>query len=130
MALIEKMVSIQGWGDERLQDEQPKGMHTMIETDMLVAKMDLLIKRLDERAHEKEAMHGIVKAMELHMTCEVYGESGHSGKDCPKTHRMTPISTMGSVHKEVIMGGTINHVQHSKKVIRTSIPITIRINLS
>jgi len=56
----------------------------MIETDMLVAKMDLLIKRLDERAHEKEAMHGIVKAMELHMTCEVYGESGHSRNDCPR----------------------------------------------
>ena len=85
-ALIEKMVSNKWWGDERLQDEQQKGMHTMKETDMLAVKMDLLIKRLDERAHEKEAMHGIVKAMELHMTCEVYGETGHLGNDCPKTH--------------------------------------------
>ena len=58
----------------------------MKETDMLAAKMDLLIKRLDERAHEKEAMYGTVKAMDLHMTCTVCGESGHSGKDCPKTH--------------------------------------------
>ena len=52
---------------------------------MLAAKMDLLIKRLDERAH-KEAMYGTVMAMDLHMTCEVCGESGHSGNDCPKTH--------------------------------------------
>jgi len=28
-ALIEKMVSNQWWGDERLQDEQQKGMHTV-----------------------------------------------------------------------------------------------------
>ena len=24
--------------------------------------------------------------MDLHMTCEVYGESGHSGNNCPETH--------------------------------------------
>jgi len=41
--LIKKMVSNQCWGDERLQDEQQKGMHTVKETDMLAAKMDLLI---------------------------------------------------------------------------------------
>jgi hypothetical protein len=44
MALIEKMVSNQWWGDERLQDEQQDSMHTMEETDMLAAKLDLLIK--------------------------------------------------------------------------------------
>ena len=33
-------------------------MHTMKEADMLATKMDLLMKRLDERAHEKEAMKG------------------------------------------------------------------------
>jgi len=84
-ALIEKMVSNKWWGDERLQDEQQKGMHTMKETDMRAAKIDLLMKRLDERAHEKEAMYSTIKAMDLHITCEVYGESGHSGNDCPKT---------------------------------------------
>ena len=35
MALIVKMVSNQWWGDEKLQDEQQKGMHTVKETDML-----------------------------------------------------------------------------------------------
>ena len=58
----------------------------MKEMDMLVAKLDLLMKRLDERAAEKEAMYGTIKAMDLHMTCEVYGETGHLGNDCPKTH--------------------------------------------
>ena len=53
---------------------------------MLAAKMDLLIKRLDKHAH-KEAIYGTVKAMDLHMTCDVYGEIGHSWNDCPG---MTP----------------------------------------
>jgi hypothetical protein len=29
-------------------------MHTVKETDMLSVKMDLLMKRLEERAHEKK----------------------------------------------------------------------------
>jgi hypothetical protein len=58
----------------------------MKEADMLAVKMDLLLKRLDERAADKEAMKGTVKAMDSQMTCEVYGEVGHSGNDYPKTH--------------------------------------------
>jgi hypothetical protein len=49
MALIDKMVSNQSWGEERSNNQQ-KGMHTMKEADMLAAKMDLLFKRLDEWA--------------------------------------------------------------------------------
>ena len=64
-ALIEKMVSNQWWGGERLQDAQQKGMHTVKEADMLATKIDLLMKRLDEHAHEKEAMYGTVKAMDF-----------------------------------------------------------------
>ena len=60
-------------------------MHTVKETDMLATKLDLLMKTLDERATEKDAMHGTVKAMDLHMTCKVCGEVGHSGNDCPET---------------------------------------------
>ena len=58
----------------------------MKEADMLAAKMDLLLKRLDERATNKEAMKGTVKAMDSQMTCEVCGEVGHSGNDCPETY--------------------------------------------
>ena len=61
-------------------------MHTVKEMDMLAAKMDLLLKRLDERAAKKEAMYGTVSSMDSHMTCEVCGEVGHSGNDCPETH--------------------------------------------
>ena len=61
-------------------------MHTVKETDMLTAKLDLLMKRLDERAHEKEAMYGTIKVMDSHMTCEVCSEVGHSGNDCLETH--------------------------------------------
>ena len=35
-------------------------MHTMKEVDMLAAKMDLLLKRLDERATDKEAMKSTI----------------------------------------------------------------------
>jgi len=52
---------------------------------MLSAKIDLLMKRLEERSQEKDAMMGTVQAMDSHMTCEVYGNVGHSGNDCPET---------------------------------------------
>ena len=31
-------------------------------------------------------MFDTVKAMDVHMPCEVCGESGHLGNDCPETH--------------------------------------------
>jgi len=58
----------------------------MKEADMLAEKMDLLLKRLNERAHEKEAMTATIQATDSQMTCEVYGELGHSGNNCPETH--------------------------------------------
>ena len=57
----------------------------MKEVDMLATKLDLLLKRLDERAADKEAMKGIIKAMDSQMTCEVCGEVKHSGNNCPQT---------------------------------------------
>ena len=61
-------------------------MHTVKRTDMLVTKMDLLLSRLNERAHEKEAMKATVQATKSQMTCEVCGEVKHSGNNCPETH--------------------------------------------
>ena len=58
----------------------------MKETDMLVAKIDLLLSRLNERAHEKEAMKATVQASESQMTCKVCGEVGHSGNNCLETN--------------------------------------------
>jgi hypothetical protein len=52
-------------------------MHTVKETDVYVSRMDLLLKRLDERAIKKRAMYGTVKAMDSHTMCEVYGSATH-----------------------------------------------------
>src|SRR6185437_3937778 len=59
-ALVEKMVSNQGWSDERLQPRM-KGMHTVKETDMIAAKLDLLIKKMEEGS--KQPIHAPVYAM-------------------------------------------------------------------
>jgi hypothetical protein len=49
---------------------------------MLSAKMDLLMKKLEDWANEKkEVMH----IHDSRMTCEVCGDTGHSGSNCPKT---------------------------------------------
>ena len=61
-------------------------MHTIKETDMLATKIDLLLSRLNERAHEKEAMKATIQATDSQMTCEVCGEVGHLGNNCPETH--------------------------------------------
>jgi formiminotetrahydrofolate cyclodeaminase len=56
-ALINKMVANQSWGKKR---KTQKGMHTVKEMDMLSTKIDLLMKRLEEWAQEKDAMMGTV----------------------------------------------------------------------
>lgn len=61
-------------------------MRTAKEADMFAIKIDLLMKRLDERAAEKEVMmKSTVQAMDSHMTCEVRDNVGHSGNDHPET---------------------------------------------
>ena len=58
-------------------------MHQLKEVDMLSTKMDLLAKKLEDRANEKQ------EVMHIHdscMTCEVCGSTGHSGNNCPETH--------------------------------------------
>ena len=57
--LVEKMVSNQGWSDEQLQP-RTKGMHTIKETDMIAAKLDLLIKKIEEGSKQ---IHAPVYAM-------------------------------------------------------------------
>ena len=58
-------------------------MHQLKEVDMLSAKMDLLIKKLEDRANEKqEVMH----IYDSRMTCEECGNTGHSRNSCSKIH--------------------------------------------
>src|SRR6187551_1233531 len=77
-ALIEKMVENQGWSDDQTQPKT-RGVHQVEALDMLAAKMDLLMKKLEAPAQET------VQAMDARMTCEVCGNTGHSGNDCPET---------------------------------------------
>ena len=58
-------------------------MHQLKEVDMLSAKMDLLMKKLEDRANEKQ------EVMHIHdscMMCEVCGSTGHSRNSYPETH--------------------------------------------
>jgi hypothetical protein len=49
---------------------------------MLFAKMDLLMKKLEDRVSEKkEVMH----IHDSRMTCEVCGDTGHSESNCLET---------------------------------------------
>jgi len=59
-------------------------MHSLKEADMLAAKMDLLTKRVENC--EKMSAQETLQDMDDHMTCEVYGDIGHLGNACPKTH--------------------------------------------
>jgi hypothetical protein len=130
-ALIENMVSNQSWGEER---KTQKGMHTIKEADMLSAKMDLLMKRLEERAHEKKAMKGTVQAIDSQMTCEVCGNVGHSGNDCPETHEEATFINNGFCQQQGGNKGWNNQQRPPfqgprRYVIRTTTQITIQINL-
>jgi len=44
--------------------------------------MDLLMKRLKDRANEKQ---DVVHICDSHMICEECGNTGHSGNNCPET---------------------------------------------
>ena len=54
-SLIEKMVSNQGWSNDRLQSRQ-RGMNSVKETDMLTMKIDLLLKKFEDYSHDKAQM--------------------------------------------------------------------------
>ena len=64
------------------RDRQPahaKGIHENDSVNMLAAKMDLLMKRL-ESPHQE-----VNQIMEPQITCEKCGNTGHSGKSCSFT---------------------------------------------
>ena len=59
-------------------------MHTIKEADMLPMKIDPLLKKFENYSQDKTQIQTL-QALEAHMTCEVCGNVGHSGHDCPKT---------------------------------------------
>ena len=67
---MDKIASNQSWRGEK-QPARPWGMHQINSVDMLAAKMDLLMKKL-ESPHKE-----VNQVSESRMTCETYGETGH-----------------------------------------------------
>jgi len=59
-------------------------MHTVMETDMLTAKIDVLLKKFEAYSQDKAQMHTL-QASDACITCVVYGNTGHSGNDCPES---------------------------------------------
>jgi len=78
------------------------GMHQLKEVDMLSAKLDLLMEKLDDRAGDKkEVMH----IYDSHMTCEKCGDTGHSGNHCPEM--------LEDVNYIIINNNNNNYYNHS-----------------
>jgi hypothetical protein len=75
------MASNQSWNEERVQPHKRGGMHQLKEADMLTAKVDLLIKRLEDQIGEKKEVTHI---HDSRMTCEKCGDTGHIGSNWPE----------------------------------------------
>ena len=65
ISLIEKMVSNQGWSDDRLQLRQ-RGMHSIKEANMLAMKIDLLLKKFEDYSQDKAQLQTL-QALETRM---------------------------------------------------------------
>ena len=51
---------------------------------MLAMKIDLLLKTFEDYSQDKAPLQTL-QALETRMTCEVCGNVGHSGDNCPET---------------------------------------------
>ena len=114
-SLIEKMVSKQGWSDDRLQPRQ-RGMQSVKEAEMFAMKIDLLFKKFEDYSQDKAQMQTL-QALETSMTCEVCGNVGHSGDNCPKTQEEALfLNGSNGFHPQGGQGG-INHTHTTKEVM-------------
>jgi hypothetical protein len=77
-AFVEKMASNSSCNEECVQPrKREEGIHHLKETDMVTAKLDLIMKKLD--IEKKEVIH----INDSHMTYEECGDYGHSAINCP-----------------------------------------------
>jgi hypothetical protein len=79
--LVEKMASNQSWNEDR-QPPCKRGMHQLKEVDMLSAKMDLIMKKLEDRDPQPKE---IMQIYDTRMTCAECGNTGHTSKNFPET---------------------------------------------
>ena len=84
---------------------------------MLAMKIDLRLKKFEDYSQDKAQLQTL-QALETRMTCEVCGNVGHSGDNCPETQEEALFlnGSNGFVQKEV--RGGINHAHITKEVMR------------
>jgi hypothetical protein len=76
-------------------------MYQLKEVDMLSAKMDQLMTKLEDQASEKkEVMH----IHDSRMMCEVCGNTGYSGNNCPKTQEYANYINNNNYHPQQNQG--------------------------
>jgi hypothetical protein len=74
--LVEKMTSNQSWDEEHTQTRTLK-VHQLEEVDMLTAKIDFLMKKLENPGLDH------LKMVDAWVTCEECRETGHMGINSP-----------------------------------------------
>jgi hypothetical protein len=100
--LIEKMASNQSWDDERTSSHT-HNVHQLEEVDMLTTKIDLLMKKFENPSLDH------LKMVDVHVTCEECGETGHMGVNCPTVRMLTLLVTPIMVFMQIrasTLGGT------------------------
>jgi hypothetical protein len=78
--LIKKMASNQSWNDECTPSRTHK-VHQLEEVDMLTAKIDLLMKKLENPGLDH------LKMVDARVICEECGEIDHMGVNCPTAYQ-------------------------------------------
>jgi hypothetical protein len=73
--LVQKMTSNQRWNEEHTQTRTRK-VHYLEEVDMHTAKIDLLMKKLENPGLDH------LKMVDAGVTCEECGATGHMGINC------------------------------------------------
>jgi len=119
MTLIEKMVANQSWGEGH---KTQKGMHTLKEMDLLAAKIDLLMKRLDGQATDPTT--GTVQAIDSRMMCEECGNVGHMGINCLGTQE--DASFINNGFRQQQQGNGWNNQNHPRAITPVLIPPSLR----
>jgi hypothetical protein len=99
-------------------------MHQLKEVDLLSAKMDLLMKKLEDWVSEKKEVMHIHDSL---MTCEVCGETTIQGTIVLKLKRMWTTSITIIIILNRIRDGISNRGQSTKVTFKVTI-IIISIN--
>jgi hypothetical protein len=74
--LVENMASNQSWDEERTQT-RTREVHQVEKVDMLTARIDLIMKKLENPGLDH------LKMVDTRVTCEECKETGHMGINCP-----------------------------------------------